>query len=760
MLVSKEYRLVRKLKVFDPGYYLSRRTTEEELLDPLAHYLRWKGDDPVLRTGWYQNPEPHPLFDSCFYIQRYFPEGLEENPFVHYLFKGWLEGFWPGPYLDPQSYGARTGWKKEMGNPLVHYTHVGAAQVVSPSPYFDVEYYLDRNPILASVRNEIIKHYKLHGARTGQSPIPVFDPEYYLDQVGEEAKDDPLAHFVTTGCADPAPCFDRSHVRRVYGSRPGMELEDYLTEGVFKRHASVPDVGTGESGKVPLISILVPVYNPDPGVLNSCIRSVLYQPYPNWQLCLADDCSTDPRVRSQLERWQALDPRIKVTFLQKNSGISTATNRAAELADGEYFGFLDNDDELSPDCLLQVVKTIRTSGAELIYSDEDLIGDDGTRFSTFFKPAYNPELLLSHNYITHFVVVRRDLFERVGGCDPRRDGAQDFDLLLKLSEQTENIVHIDQVLYHWRASESSTSVNHEQKGYAHEAGRQALSETLARRGIAGEVRDTELNYFYRVRHSHSTEMDVTIFCTEKAVDGGQQKSRIEKSMVDHQISSCQILSGFSPEASEGIAQKVEKTESEWIVLLGQPVDSMDPGWLDEMVGWASQPGVGLVCGRIFYQGGDGPSYSLPDPEDPSFAAWKNFLVYGARHQHGMHCSQRIWCADHRFCLFKRETVQKLGGLDVNLSSPDLVMLDFSFRLRAAGYHLIYTPWARMRLAEEMIELNTTNETIGEEWFRFCQKYQGELLVGDPWYNASQLKEAGIDKELYKVWCTKPRRAFS
>ncbi len=197
---------------------------------------------------------------------------------------------------------------------------------------------------------------------------------------------------------------------------------------------------------------MVPVYNVDPAHLNSCIRSVLYQSYPHWELCLADDCSTDPRIRPLLAEWTATDSRIKVTSLAENSGISAATNAAASLAGGSWLAFLDNDDELSPDALQIVVERINRTPGDLYYSDEDLIGADGRRFSVFRKPGYNGELLLCHNYVTHWVVTKKILYDQIGGCDSACDGAQDLDLFLKLSEQAENIIHIPQVLYHWRAS--------------------------------------------------------------------------------------------------------------------------------------------------------------------------------------------------------------------------------------------------------------------------------------------------------------------
>ena len=249
----------------------------------------------------------------------------------------------------------------------------------------------------------------------------------------------------------------------------------------------------------PVLSIIVPVYNVSSFHLNNCIRSVLYQSYPHWELCLVDDCSSKSHVRPLLEQWVEKDSRIRVAYLQENSGISVASNKAVSLATGEYLAFLDNDDELAAECLSKLVQVINEDNADLYYTDEDLIGEDGTQFRVFYKPDFNSQLLLGHNYITHFVLVRKSLFDKVGGFSSAKDGAQDFDLVLKLSEQAKGIIHIPEVLYHWRASESSTSINHEQKSYADEAGRASVEDALQRRDIQGRVDTTDWKFFYSVR---------------------------------------------------------------------------------------------------------------------------------------------------------------------------------------------------------------------------------------------------------------------
>ncbi|MFN8733788.1 MAG: glycosyltransferase family 2 protein, partial [Hyphomonadaceae bacterium] len=208
----------------------------------------------------------------------------------------------------------------------------------------------------------------------------------------------------------------------------------------------------------PLISILMPVYNPPLPFLKAAINSVLNQSYPHWELCIADDCSDQSTTRPYLESLAASDPRIKVVFREKNGHISACSNSALELASGPYTGLLDQDDELDRDALFWVAQALMRSGnVDLIYSDEDKIDEFGNRFDPYFKCEFNYELFLAQNMISHFGVYRTALVRQVGGFRLGLEGSQDHDLALRVFEQStpENIIHIPRVLYHWRALEGS-----------------------------------------------------------------------------------------------------------------------------------------------------------------------------------------------------------------------------------------------------------------------------------------------------------------
>ena len=238
----------------------------------------------------------------------------------------------------------------------------------------------------------------------------------------------------------------------------------------------------------PLISIVMPTYNVEAIYLKKCIQSVIDQYYANWELCIADDCSTLASVRETLEAFKAQDDRIRVTYRKENGHISAATNTAIAMAKGEFVCLLDNDDTLAPNALAEVVLAINDNpDVDLIYSDEDNITEDDKRKTPYFKSDFSPDSLMCNNYICHICVYRKTILDNVGGFRIGYEGAQDHDLLLRVTEKTDRIVHIPKILYHWRQLKTSTAVNTKSKTYAYDAGIRAVSDAIERRGLKGEV---------------------------------------------------------------------------------------------------------------------------------------------------------------------------------------------------------------------------------------------------------------------------------
>ena len=249
----------------------------------------------------------------------------------------------------------------------------------------------------------------------------------------------------------------------------------------------------------PVISVIVPVYNTDPQWLRACIESVRRQVYQNWELCLCDDASTTPATVQTLREYES-DKRIQIRYSSVNGGISIASNLALETAHGEFVALLDHDDELAPDALAEIVLHLNTHPeADVIYSDEDKLDLSGARCDAFFKPDWSPEHFLTCMYTCHMMVVRRQLMNEVGGFRTGYEGAQDYDLLLRLMERTARIHHIPRVLYHWRKLPESTASAGHAKPWALDAGRLAVEDYVRRRGIEADVLPGGAPGLYRVR---------------------------------------------------------------------------------------------------------------------------------------------------------------------------------------------------------------------------------------------------------------------
>jgi glycosyltransferase involved in cell wall biosynthesis len=232
----------------------------------------------------------------------------------------------------------------------------------------------------------------------------------------------------------------------------------------------------------------MPTYDPQEGWIRPAIDSVVAQVYENWELCIADDASTAPHVDRILREYEAADDRVKVVRRSENGGIAAATASALGIASGEFVALLDHDDVLRPHALHRVVEALRTApDMDIVYSDEDLLLEDGRFGRPAFKPDFSPDFLLSVNYICHLLVLRRSLVEAAGGFRDGFDGAQDHDLLLRTTEKARRVGHVPDILYGWRQVPGSVALAGEEKMYAYAAGKRAVEDALARRGLPGQV---------------------------------------------------------------------------------------------------------------------------------------------------------------------------------------------------------------------------------------------------------------------------------
>lgn len=265
----------------------------------------------------------------------------------------------------------------------------------------------------------------------------------------------------------------------------------------------------------PTISILLPTYNTPEEYLRECIESIIVQSYPKWELCIADDNSSDPLVVRVIEEYIKKDDRIRLVKRRENGHISKATNSALEIAKGEFVSLMDHDDVLWPNALYETVQAIRKNPkADLLYSDEDKIDGSGKIHSyPFLKPDFSPEFLESCNYITHFSTIRRTLMNDIGGFRAGYEGAQDWDLFIRIGEKTNHIIHIPKILYSWRIHENSTASDTDAKPYVYEAQRKLLEDHVERQGKKGDVVTGIIRQHRTIKYLPKKESLLTVVIT-------------------------------------------------------------------------------------------------------------------------------------------------------------------------------------------------------------------------------------------------------
>ncbi|EIA6621691.1 glycosyltransferase [Enterococcus faecalis] len=382
----------------------------------------------------------------------------------------------------------------------------------------------------------------------------------------------------------------------------------------------------------PKISIAMPVYNVEEKWLRLCIDSILNQVYTNWELCMADDASTDPNVKKILTEYQQLDERIQVVFREQNGHISEATNSALSIATGEFVALLDNDDELAINAFYEVVKVLNENPElDLIYSDEDKIDMDGNRSDPAFKPDWSPDLLLGTNYISHLGVYRRSILEEIGGFRKGYEGSQDYDLVLRFTEKTtkERIKHIPKVLYYWRMLPTSTAVDQGSKGYAFEAGLRAVQDALVRRGINGHATHGAANGLYDVYYDIKSDKLVSIIIPTKngykdvqrcvssiiekttyqnyeiiMADNGSTDPKMHELYAEFEkqlpgrffVESIDIPFNFSTINNRA----AKKAHGEYLLFLNNDTEVITENWLTLMVSFAQQERIGCVGAKLLY----------------------------------------------------------------------------------------------------------------------------------------------------------------
>lgn len=519
----------------------------------------------------------------------------------------------------------------------------------------------------------------------------------------------------------------------------------------------------------PVISVIMPVYNTPEKFLRRAIDSVCEQLYPHWELCIADDASQKPPIKTILNEYRTRDPRIKVVFRNTNGHISAASNSALKIAQGEFIALLDHDDELTEHALYMVAAEINAHPhAAIIYSDEDKIDTAGVRADPHFKSDWNPDLFYAQNYVCHLGVYRTSLVNRVGGFREGYEGSQDYDLCLRCAHATtaEHIRHIPHVLYHWRVFKGSTALDVGEKSYAERAALKMLREHFQCINPKIRVEVGNFSTTYRVRYPLPPKPPLVSLIIptrdgyhllKQCIDSILEKTtypHYEIIVVDNQSQDPQTLAYFEKLSENEKIQIVgynhpfnfsrinnygaQQAKGSLIGLINNDIQVISPDWLDEMASQALRPEIGAVGAKLLYPdkrlqhggiitgiaGTAGHSHkgSLP-PHRGYFG--KTGLV------------QNISAVTAACLVIRKELYDQVGGLEEDNLPIAFNDVDFCLRVAAAGYRNLWTPYAELFHHESLSRgYEDTPEKLArfEKEAAFLKKRWGERLLNDPYYS--------------------------
>ncbi len=518
----------------------------------------------------------------------------------------------------------------------------------------------------------------------------------------------------------------------------------------------------------PTISVVLPVHNTKEPYLRAALDSVLAQTYPNWELCIADDCSTEPHVRTVLRQYMERDSRICVIYRETRGDISEASNSGLALATGDWIVLLDQEDCLHRQALHFVAEAIAANPrASLIYSDEDKIGKNNKRYEPYFKCDYNYELLLAHNMIRHLAAFRRSVIDEVGGFRRGFENAHDYDLVLRAIERisSDQVLHLPRVLYHRRFHRGSAASTSDVTPYAAEAARKAIAEHLQRRGVAGTVvAAPEAPAMNRVRYALADprpRVSIVICTRDRAdllapcVDSIVNRSsydNYEVLIVDNgstEEATFQLFNRLPTERFRILRDEsifnfsslnnraVQQADGEYICLLNNDIEILTADWMEEMLSFSMQPDVGAVGARLWYpSGGLQHAGVILGLVGVSNHVHRN-LKRGELGYFGRAALHQSFSALTGAALMIRASIYtEVGGLDEELQVT-FNDIDFCLRVREAGYRNVWTPYAEMIHHESATRGHDTTpqkRARAEQENLLMKQRWGDLLGKDPAYS--------------------------
>ena len=527
-------------------------------------------------------------------------------------------------------------------------------------------------------------------------------------------------------------------------------------------------------------SILVPLYNTPESFLREMIGSVQEQTYARWELCLADGSDAEHgRVETVCRSFAAADGRIKYRRLEKNLGISGNTNACIDMASGDYIALLDHDDVLHPAALYDVMRVICKKGADFIYTDEATFESPDRKNITFihFKPDYAPDTLRTNNYICHFTVFQAGLLQKAGKFRSEFDGSQDYDMVLRLTEQAKTIVHIPRVLYYWRSHRNSVASDISAKPYCITAAKNALAEHLRRVGMSGIAEDTRIPAIYRIEYQIKKQPLVSIIIPNKDHIGDLDKcirsvserstypnweilvvenNSTEQATFDYyktlendpRIRVVVWSGAFNYSAINNYGARF--ANGEIFVLLNNDTEVITPDWIEQMLMFAQRQDVGAVGAKLYYYDNTVQHAGLGlGLLTLAGHLHRNSLRENPGYMGKLIHAQNLSAVTGACVMIPRKVWDQLGGLDESFAVA-FNDVDLCMRIRQAGYLIVWTPYAELYHYESKSrgcdDTPEKKERFSSEVLRFQQRWKRELELGDPYYNPNFT----LDSEGYEL----------
>ena len=518
----------------------------------------------------------------------------------------------------------------------------------------------------------------------------------------------------------------------------------------------------------PKFSVVVPLYHTPAKFLKDLVRSMMYQSYANWELCLVNASPEDVHLTSLLENWAMRDKRIRVIRLEKNLGIAQNTNAGIAASTGEFIAFLDHDDFLEPDALFCYADALnKDKTIDVFYSDEDKTDEYAAHyFYPHFKSDFNIDLLHANNYMCHFLAVRKSLVDTVGGLNEKFDGAQDYDFVLRLTENTKKIYHCPRILYHWRCSNQSTAANQGNKMYAIHAGKAALNAHYKRIGWNARAQEGAVDGWYQTKFTlkeeplvsilipnkdHTDDLDVCLNSFFERADYQNYEFIIiennsvlpetfayyEKIEKEHDnVKVVYWEAGFNYSAINNFGFKFAK--GDYIMLLNNDVELITPDIFQSMLGFCMRPEVGIVGAKLLYN-----DHTVQHAGVLVGAGGLADHVFKGIHEDdpgymGRAISSQDVSAVTAACLLvKRSVYEEVGGLEEEFQVA-FNDVDFCLKVRKAGYLIVYDADVKLFHYESKSRgmEDTTDRFIrfGNEMMLLNSKWDILSTFVDPYYN--------------------------